>query len=59
MPIKKVREQEQILLEEFQLVEKIKEFCGRPFDFVDLDKKMFPDEDYRLKHEYSRNHSYL
>lgn len=59
MPIKRVREQEQILLEEFQLMERLKTFCSKPFDFVDLDKNVFPDEEYRLKHEYSRNHSYL
>lgn len=59
MPIKRVREQDQIRLGELQLIERVKEFCGRPFDFVDLDKSVFPDEEYRLKHEFSRNHSYL
>lgn len=59
MPIKRVREQDQIQLGELQVLQRVKEFCGRPFDFVDLDASVFPAEEYRLKHEFSRNHSYL
>lgn len=40
-------------------MQKIKSFCGRPFDFVKLDQKLFPDREYRLQYEYSTNRSYL
>lgn len=52
-------EQDRINEREFELMTSMKSFFSRPFDFVDLDKEIFPDTDYQLKYEFSRQHSYL
>lgn len=44
---------------EFELVKTIKTFLGKPFDFVDLDRKLFPESDYHILHHYSKHRSYL
>ncbi|KAJ6638053.1 Anoctamin-1 [Pseudolycoriella hygida] len=59
MPIKRVPEQDDINVPEFQLMQRMKSFFGRPFDFVKLDPTLFPEKEYKLTHSYSRNYKYL
>ncbi|XP_055370961.1 anoctamin-5 isoform X4 [Condylostylus longicornis] len=59
MPIKKLREQDMCNVPEFQLMQEMKSFFGRPFQFVKLDPEKFPPRDYKLHFDYSRNYEYL
>lgn len=40
-------------------MQEMKSFFGRPFKFIKLDETLFPEKEYRLKYEYSRNRNYL
>ncbi|XP_037919309.1 anoctamin-4 isoform X2 [Hermetia illucens] len=59
MPIKKLREQDSICQPELRIMKEMKSFFGRPFKFVKLDRNIFPERDYSLMLEYSRNYNFL
>ncbi|XP_055711894.1 anoctamin-4 isoform X2 [Phlebotomus papatasi] len=59
MPIKKIEGSEDIIQEEFHLLDEMKSFFGKPFEFVKLDPNLFPERNNELRAEFSREKSYL
>lgn len=56
---RQIPDQDDINAPEFELMQSMKSFFGKPFEFVKLDPSLFPEEEYKLFHSYSRNHKYL
>lgn len=54
-----IQDQDDILAPEFELMQSMKSFFGKPFEFVKLDPNLFPEAEYKLFHVYSQNHKYL
>lgn len=54
-----LREQDNICQPELRIMKEMKSFFGRPFKFVKLDRNIFPERDYSLMLEYSRNYNFL
>ncbi|GAB0087139.1 hypothetical protein DMENIID0001_014160 [Sergentomyia squamirostris] len=59
MPIKKIEGSEDILEDEFHLLDEMKTFFGKPFEFVKLDPALFPERNNELRAEFSREKYYL
>ncbi|XP_038105895.1 anoctamin-5 isoform X2 [Culex quinquefasciatus] len=60
MPIVKLKDQENIITEEFSIGGSLVRFFRRPmFRFVIIDRDKFRKREYRLLHEYSREKCYL
>lgn len=59
MPIKVMAGQENIIEDEFHLMQEVKSFFGRPFEFIKLDTVLFPEKKYQLTYEFSKEKSYL
>ncbi|XP_058443649.1 anoctamin-5 isoform X2 [Malaya genurostris] len=60
MPIVKLKGQENILAKDFSLSDTLAKLFRRPmFKFVIIDRDKFRKKEYRLKHEYCREKSYL
>jgi anoctamin-1 len=59
MPLAEMKGQETIMPQDYQVMDRMKSFFGKPFSFIKLDSKLFPTKKYELQHEYSRDKSYL
>lgn len=51
--------QENIIEDEFHLMQEVKSFFGRPFEFIKLNTVLFPEKKYQLTYEFSKEKSYL
>lgn len=59
MPMKKLGGQDRVIEPELQLMQEVKSFFGKPFQFVKLNQNLFPDKKYEMMFEYSRSQRYL
>jgi anoctamin-1 len=59
MPLKEMKGQETIMPQDYQVMNRMKSFFGKPLSFIKLDTKLFPTKKYELHHEYSRGKGYL
>lgn len=45
--------------DDLKIMQGVKSFLGRPFQFVKLDPALFPEREHQFKAEFSREKSYL